>query len=352
MTTKYAFELELEKIAERFYINSATNRVNARKGSSADNEDYFRWVASDLRERLSCQQLVLNSGVCPDSGIFGDFHYKTEDLINWEEVRSGSSVALELLVPGDQKRYIEIKKDGLSLPDKITAKSKIVLTLNDLDYFGEFFGVEYKASTNAIERSIAVASFNSSCPSKTKTIEITSARLIHSLPTSKRDSFGDGFKIVPITLKVKISLYYMIVNDEVANNKSKIRHIFITSGDFFSGDTSEEVAKVLSEEKKPIDFGIKASLNKVGLRYRPFFESRKIQADGYGIYTNWEPKIPAEAKEGAERALLLQEVLHVQQKLIDNDTGQEIPLSPTPDKEPGRLIHLTLRESRIKLRAA
>lgn len=353
MTTKYDFEKELEKIAEKFYFNAASNQVAPRGGNSAANEIYFGWVSADLRQKLNCQQLILRQGKCPDSGIFGDFHYKTVSQINWDDVRNGKIIVLELKVPNDQMRYLEVAKEKIQLPEKINAKTKISIQLNDLDYYGEFFGIEYKASLNKNPNSINVASFNNSCPSKTKNVIITSAKLIHNYPTTKKLLFNNdkSLKIVPIQLKVRYSLYYMIVNDEVITNKSKIKHIFVCSADFFSADTPEDIAEILSKEKKPMDFGIKTTLLKVSLRYRPFFESRVIEANGFGIYTSWAPKLPGEAREEEERKLLLQEVARVEQRLIDNESGQEIPNEELEDGEPGKVIYLCLRENRIRERS-
>ena len=59
MLTKYAFELALERVAEKFYFQGATQYGKVRGGNSSENEAYFRNVASDLRSHLNCQQLLL-----------------------------------------------------------------------------------------------------------------------------------------------------------------------------------------------------------------------------------------------------------------------------------------------------
>lgn len=351
MLTKYNFELELEKTAEEFYFNAASALVAPRGGNSRSNEVYFGWTRSALKKSLQCQHLILKKGKCPDSGIFGDFFYKEKDEINWDAVERGEIVVLEVDVLNAHKQYIEVKKQNLGKLDSLTTKSKITLHLNDLNIYGEFFGIEYKASKNKNRKSISVASFNSTCPSDTKTVPINKVKMIHSLETKTTAVFDKNkkLKISIVNLTVQISMYYFIVNDEVVNDTSVIRHMFISRGGFFSPGTTEADAKKLSKEVKPESINVHASLYRVKLRYRPFFDSRKIDANGFGLYTSWEPKIPGLIKEEKQREALLKEVEKVKQTL-EADKATQSP-APTP-KDEDNVIYLSLREERIRRRSA
>lgn len=349
MLTKFNFELQLEQIAEKFYFNAASAMTSTRGGNSRGNEVYFGNVSTELRKQLDCQQLVLPKGECPDSGIFGDFGYKSKDEVNWELVKKGTIVVVEVNVPNAQKRYIEVETSKLNLPSSIKADSNISLKLNDFDIYGEFFGIEYKASKNTHPNSISVASFNSSCPSGTKTTELVKIGLIHNLHTTMRKKFdGDAdLKVCEIKLSIQFTMYYFIVNDEEQGTRSEIKHIFLCSGSFFAPTTTEEEAAKLSKQIMPSDLGLNLNLYRVKLRYRPFFESRAIKANGYGLYTSWEPKIPGQVKEQAQRESLLKEVECIQQSFTEDQTAQV----SSQVEEKDNVIYLNLREDRIRRRS-
>lgn len=350
MVSKFDFELRLEEIAERFYFNAASAMTSTRGGNSRGNEVYFGNVSSDLRERLQCQQIMLKKGECPDSGIFGDFHYKDEERVSWDAVKAGRLFVLEVSVPNNQKRYLEFNVEKLDVELPITSSSEIVLKLNDLDVYGEFFGIEYKASKNSNANTISVASFNSTCPSNTKTAEITKVKLIHNLQTNMRKKFRDDseLKWCEVKLLVQFSMYYFIVNDEEIGTRSEIRHVFLCSGGFFAPSTTEAEAARLSKQLMPSDLNLNLNLYRVKLRYRPFFESRAIRSNGFGLYTSWEPKIPGQIREERERQALLNEVERIQQSITDDQTGQEIV---PPSDNTDNVIYLTLREDRIRRRS-
>lgn len=270
---------------------------------------------------------------------------------SWQLVEEKKIFAIEVNGVQGQKRYIEVDISKLP-PIKVPLKkdSGIELCLNDLSIYGEFFGVEYKASDNKSPNSISVASFNSTCPSGTKTVDLKKVRIIHNFK-SRSNITKNGIKLKhsDITLSIKFSIYYLIVNDEPVGNISQIRQIFICSGDFFAPGLSEEEAKALSKQLYPDKLGIEYSLYRVGLRYRPFFDSKMIKANGYGLYTSWEPKIPAEEEVERQRELLLKEVERIQQTFTDNEFEEvESSCHETPDN----VIYLTLRDERIKKRAA
>lgn len=356
MITRYNFELELERIAERFFLNAATDSKAVRGGHSKDNEEYFKYVHQQLKYVLNCQRIVLPKGECPDSGLFGDFNYKAEDLINWDLVKNKKIVVIEIQVPNSEKRYIEVDIEKVSLPEKITSKSKIEITLNDTDFYGEVFGIEFKASKHRptkdkTKSSISVASFNSTCPSDTKTTKLGNVNLIHNLETSQRGMFKEdgNLKVAQITLKIKFSMYYFIVNDEQTETNTQIRYILLCRGKFFALSTTEEVAASLSKELKPKDLKLDLNLYRVSLRFRPFFGSKKIVAKGFGLYTSWEPKIPKEVRENLERETLLNEVEKVQQQIFDES---EKPTKEVVESADDNVIYLNLRESRIRSRAA
>lgn len=349
MLTKYNFELELEKISERFYHNAGSQLLATRGGNSRGNEVYFGNVSSDLRKEVKCQLIVLPKGECPDSGIFGNFNYKSHDDVDWERVREKKSVVIEVNAPNSLKMYIEVNLNELNIPDVLTNETEICLKLNDLNGYGEFFGIEYKASKNGNEKSIAVASFNSTCPSDTKTTELNKIVLIHNLDTNYKRYFDKEktLKKHLIKLKIQFSMYYFIVNDEEVGSRSEIRHIFICRGSFFAPTTSEEQAAKYSKQLYPEDLNIPLNLYRVKLRYRPFFESRSIKASGYGLYTSWEPKIPGLEREATQRKLLMDEVEKIQQEYGDEveNVGQR------KENNFENVIYLNLKAGRIKARS-
>lgn len=353
MLNRYHFELRLEEIAEKFYFNAASAMTSTRGGNSRGNEVYFGNVSSELREKLQCQQILLPKGECPDSGIFGDFNYKTREHIDWDLVKKGKLVVIEVSVPNNQKRYLEFKSDILNLPNPITKDSSINLKLNELDLYGEFFGIEFKASKNSNANVISVASFNSTCPSNTKTAELTKITLIHNLPTTMRKTFNNDkqLKKCEVKLKIQFSMYYFIVNDEEHGTRSEIRHIFLCSGGFFAPTTTEEEAARLSKQIMPNDLNLDLNLYRVKLRYRPFFESRTIRANGYGLYTSWEPRIPGQIREEKEREALIKEVEKVQQNFNDDQNDQLKLVSHSPVSEEDNVIYLNLKENTIRRRS-
>lgn len=368
MLSKYNFELALEKVAEDFYCHGAVNFGKLRSGNSEENEVYFKNVAKDLRDKLECQQIILKSGDCPDSGIFGDFNYKHEDEVNWSLVEERKIVAFEILGAHKQTRYIEVRIEEIpsftepvyaKYSEKVKAKhNSINVNLNSCNGYGEFFGVEYKASESKSEKSISVASFNSTCPSATKTRNLR-IRMIHNFKAAGRKLIG-GYKLKScvVNLSIDFSIYYLIVNDSPNGRISEIRQVFVCDGGFFAPDMSQKDAEELSTEIKPESLGISYDLYRVKLRYRPFFDSKTIRANGFGLYTSWVPKIPEEIREEREREELLREVERVKQNFSDvvdeellevADTGAEIEGN---DENPDNVIYLNLRDARIKKRAA
>lgn len=360
MLTKYAFELALERVAEKFYFYGASQYGKKRGGNSADNEAYFRNVATDLRSALGCQQIMIKKGACPDSGVFGDFNYKNDEDIDWKLVEQLKTVVIEVEGVSRQKRFIEISVSEIENPVlPIKKKSGIKIHLNDVNGYGEFFGVEYKASQSNSSKSINVASFNSTCPSATKTVELKNIKLIHNFD-SKYGAItvgGSKLKSCDADLSISFSIYYLIVNDYPAGHISEIKQIFVCDGGFFAPNMSEDAANALSKQLYPEDLKIPYSLYRVGLRYRPFFDSKTIRANGYGLYTSWEPKIPGAEAEAKQREMLLKEVERVQQTFADvvdedeleNTANEEVKGNP---EAPDNVIYLTLREDRIKKRAA
>ena len=367
MPTKYEFELMLEKIAEKFYFNAASALVSIRGGNSRGNEIYFGSVAPELKSGLRCQQLILTKkGACPDSGIFGNFGYKHKDEINWDLVRRKEIIVLEVSVPNNQKCYIEVSSNRVTLPALISegkkkkknedededdeTNQKIKLKLNDLDEYGDFFGVEYKAAVNNSSTSINVASFNSTCPCVTKTTKLK-ARMIHNYPTKMRKNIDDDKELLvcEIFLDVKFFMYYFIVNDIEKGNRSEIKQILLCRGSFFAPTTSEIEATKLSSQLKPKEQNIEVNLYRVSLRYRPFFESRAIQSNGFGIYTSWESRMIGEIAEEAQRAALLEEVKKIQQVLIVDEDDQ---VTTHEVEEEDNVIYLNLKAERILRRAA
>lgn len=368
MLSKYHFELALERIAEKFYFYGATQYGKKRGGNSSENESYFRSVATDLRDILKCQQILIKKGACPDSGIFGDFGYKNDEDVDWKLVEEGKIVALEFDGVARQKRYIEVSASDLGeLPDSITKDSGIELHLNDLNGYGEFFGVEYKASKSNAKNSITVASFNSTCPSGTKTVLLKKINMFHNLKSKSKSTKmqGHDLKICNVNVSISFSIYYLIVNDYPEGQISEIKQIFVCDGSFFAPNMSEVDAKALSKQLDPVKLGIPYTLYRVGLRYRPFFDSKTIRANGYGLYTSWEPRIPRAEEEEKQRELLLKEVERVQQtfdevvykdeseaELEGGETHIEVQKTEKAPDSPDNVIYLTLREDRIKKRAA
>jgi len=355
MITKYSFEFALEKVAERFYSHGATQFGRVRGGNSTENEAYFRNVASDIRSLLNCQQVMLKKGSCPDSGVFGHFEYKNEEEVDWHLVEEKKIVVLEVQGVLRQKRYIEVSAQDIGeVTEPVKKNSGIRINLNEANGYGEFFGVEYKATQSNSETSINVASFNSTCPSSTKTVDLKKVRMIHNFEARGKFSIqGYSLKSCEITMTIGFSIYYLIVNDNPEGRISEIKQIFVCDGGFFAPNMSEEEAKTLSTQLYPKDLGIPCNLYRVGLRFRPFFDSKTIRANGYGLYTSWEPKIPAAEEEARQREQLLEEVMRVQQFFEDVVEKREVD---TSQKEvPGdndNVIYLTLREDRIKKRAA
>ncbi len=349
MLNKYNFELALERIAEKFYFGGASQYGKKRGGNSSDNEAYFRNVAVDLRSMLNCQQILLKKGACPDSGVFGDFDYKNEDDVNWRLVEENKIVVLEVSGVERQKRYIEVRvEEAPKLQVPVKKDPKITMRLNEVNGYGEFFGVEYKASRNKSEKSITVASFNSTCPSSTKTSSVK-VKLIHNLESKNKFKIHNyDLRCCDLTLEINFSIYYMIINDEPEGQISVIKQIFVCDGGFFAPDMSEERAKELSKQLYPEDLKKEYSLYRVGLRYRPFFDSKTIRANGFGLYTSWEPKIPKEEEVERQRQQLLDEVEKIQQSFSDSEEEVE---STDPDM-PDNVIYLNLRDERIKKRAA
>lgn len=351
MVDRYKFELELEKIAEKFYLNAATSGGVSRGGNSKDNEDYFKYVNIQLRESLNCQRLILSKGECPDSGLFGDFKYKIKDKIDWDSVKNKLNIVLEVEAPNSEKRYIEIPVSSISFPKLLNSKSKITLFMNDLLFFEDIFGIEFKASKNKSTKAISVASMNSTCPSDTKIASIN-AKMIHSLDSKMKNNFeakNINFKSMKVELKIRFSMYYFIVNDEKVDSKSHIRYVLLCRGKFFGLSTSEELAQKLSKELKPTDIKLDLNLYRVKLRFRPFFESRKIQSNGYGLYTSWEPRIPSAIAEHEAREQLLNEIEKIQQNVTDK---KEVVVKPKDLKEEDNVIYLNLNERRIRQRSA
>ena len=186
--------------------------------------------------------------------------------------------------------------------------------------------------------------------------------MYHGFNSTARKKPIDGreIKVCKVTLTISFSIYYLIVNDNPEGRISEIKQIFVCDGGFFAPDMTEEEAKKLSKQLYPKDLGIHINLYRVGLRFRPFFESKTIRASGYGLYTSWEPKIPAAELEEQQREQLLEEVMKVQQYFDDviNDLNEseEDPILHKEiganDENPDNVIYLTLREDRIKKRAA
>lgn len=352
MLTKYNFELELEELAEEFYFNPGQAVSQVRGGNSTGNEVYFGGLTKDLLKRLGCQLLELKKGQCPDSGVFGDFRYQKKSQINWQLIRNKSHCAIAVKAAQGQERYILFPSEKLSVTGEITRETKIILSLSDLDEYGEFFGIEYKATNNDNANSISVASFNSTCPCETKTVQISRVKLIHNLPTTLRKNFdGDNkLKVVDVKLNVSFTMYYFIVNDTVVDRRNEIKKIFLCSGGYFAPGVSEEKAEDLSKQKMPSDFGLKNTLYKVGLRYRPFLEARRILCNGYGLYTSWEPKIPKKVKEEQQIQDLLDEVMKIGQEDFNEQSGEYVPVTDTDKSD--NVIYLCLSANRIKDRAA
>lgn len=353
MITKYAFELMLERIAEKFYFNAASAMVSTRGGNSRGNEVYFGFVAPELKSGLRCQQLILTKkGSCPDSGIFGDFGYKHEDEINWDLVRNKKNIVIEVMVPNKQKCYIEISADKINFPTAIKddKKNRLLLSLNDLDNYGDFFGVEYKAAVNPSPDTINVASFNSTCPCITKTTKLK-AYMIHNYPTNMRKNHREDKELLKceIGLNVKFFMYYFIVNDIEKGNRSEIKQILLCRGSFFAPNTSEADADYLSKQVMPKEINKEVNLYRVSLRYRPFFESRSIQSNGFGIYTSWQSRLIGEIEEEAQRQALLNEVEKIQQELVVEEDDQVVPQVV---QEEDNVIYLNLKADRILRRAA
>lgn len=363
MITKYTFELALERVAEKFYFHGATQYGKKRGGNSADNEAYFRNVATDLRSSLECQQIMIKKGACPDSGIFGDYGYKNDEDVSWNLVEQGKIVVLEVEGVSRQPRYIEISVEKIGqVPESIKKDSGIEILLNEVNGYGEFFGVEYKATKSNSKKSITVASFNSTCPSGIKTVLLKKIKMFHNLKSkSKVTKIQDySLKVCEVKVSISFSIYYLVVNDFPSGQISEIKQIFVCDGSFFAPNMSEGEAKGLSKQLDPVKLKIPYSLYRVGLRYRPFFDSKTIRANGYGLYTSWEPKIPGAEAEERQRDLLMKEVERVQQtfdEIIYEDESDDEIVEVVRDEKaapinPDNVIYLTLREERIKKRAA
>ena len=344
MLTKYNFELELEKIAEKFYSYGASDHAADRSGHASDNEDYFRSVVEKIKDGLGCQQIKLKKQECPDSGIFGEFNYKHFDDVDWNSIRAGSMVAFSVTISNSEQRFIELKASEL-LNSPIFMKDRI-LDLNSVGLYGEFFGVEYKAQKNKSSKSIIVASFNSTCPSGTKTSSLKNIKLFHNLDslTKKKDKMIKDCFFEEIQVQISFSMYYMVVNDEKISNKTQITYIFLCHGNFFAPNLEESIANILSKQKTANDMKMEFDLKRVKLRYRPFFEAPTIKAQGFGLYTSWKPKLPEVAREGRERDALLNEILQIQQSF----NSEEID----PLKGMDNVIYLNLTGERIRKRAA
>jgi hypothetical protein len=344
MLTKYNFELELEKIAEKFYSHGTSDHGMDRSGNAKGNEDYFRTVVEKIKDGLKCQQLKLKKQKCPDSGIFGDFNYKHSEDVDWESIKAGKSVAFSVTISSDEQRFIEIRADDL-LSSSLFIKEQ-VLDLNSVGLHGEFFGVEYKAKKNKSTKAIGVASFNSTCPSSTKTTLLKNIKLFHNLEqlSKKKDSTRKDVFFDLIKVQISFSMYYLIVNDEKIGKKTKITYIFLCHGSFFAPNLLEQISVVLSKQKTAKDMKMEFDLERVKLRYRPFFEARSIKAVGYGLYTSWKPKLPELLREGRERDSLLAEVLAIQQSFKSEEKD--------PLKEHDNVIYLNLTGERIRKRAA
>lgn len=364
MLTKYSFELTLERVAEKFYFHGASQYGKKRGGNSSENEAYFRSVATDLRGILGCQQIMIKKGACPDSGIFGDFGYKNDEDVSWDLVEQGKIIALEVDGVSRQKRYIEIPvKEIGEVLNPIKKDSGIKLNLNHANGYGELFGVEYKASKSNSKKSINVASFNSTCPSGTKTIQLKKVKMLHNLNSRCRVTKVQDHKLkaCDVTVSISFSIYYLIVNDYPNGQISEIKQIFVCDGGFFAPSMTEADAKSLSKQLDPKELKIPYSLYRVGLRFRPFFDSKTIRANGYGLYTSWEPKIPGAKEEERQRELLLKEVEKVQQtfdeivyeeELDGENVTEVIKGEQAAPNTPDNIIFLALREDRIKKRAA
>ena len=364
MLDQYSFELALERVAEKFYFHGASQFGRVRGGNSSENENYFRNVATDLRALLNCQQIMLAKGSCPDSGVFGDFMYKNEEEVSWNLVEEKKIIVLEVEGVQRHRRFIEVRVDEIDqIVEPLKTDSGITINLNNVNNYGEFFGVEYKASQSNSETSISVASFNSTCPSRTKTANLKNVLMYHGYNSTSRKKPIDGheIKVCKVTVTISFAIYYLIVNDNPEGRISEIKQIFVCDGGFFAPDMSEEEAKSLSKQLYPKDLGIPINPYRVGLRFRPFFESKTIRANGYGLYTSWEPKIPAaEEEEDKQREQLLEEVMKVQQYFDDvvgdldepNDESSPHEEVEANDSNPDNVIYLTLREDRIKKRAA
>lgn len=361
MLSQYEFELALEKVAEKFYFQGATQYGRVRGGNSADNEAYFRNVATDLRGLLSCQQILLKKGACPDSGIFGDFEYKNEEDVDWEAVKELEKIVLEVDGVNREKRYIEIRSSEVDvISEPVRKDSGIVINLNEVNGYGDFFGVEYKASKNNSKTSISVASFNSTCPSLTKTSTLKKIKMYHNYKSRNRVTIAEHqLNSCEVILNISFKIYYLIVNDDPNGQVSEIKKIFICDGGFFAPEMEEEEAKQLSKQLYPEVLGISYNLYRVGLRYRPFFDSRTIRSNGYGLYTSWEPKILKEEKEEKQREILMREVERVQQSFSDvvdenqlelNSEGEESIAQNNENSD--NIIYLTLRDERIRRRAS
>ena len=361
MINRYNFELILEKIAEQFYFNGAVHYGKVRGGNSKENEAYFAGVSVGLRRELACQQILLKKGSCPDSGVFGNFNYKNEDDVSWDLVEQKKIVVIQIDGAERLKRYIEVRiEDFPQVKEPVKRDSGIEVSLNDLDEYGELFGVEYKASKSKTENSISVASFNSTCPSATKTVAIKKARLIHNFKSKTKDYKIKSYalKDCDFKLNINLSMYYLIVNDYPKKQVSEIKQIFICDGAFFAPEVSQERAEALSVQYKPHEMKIDYELERVGLRYRPFFESKTIRAKGYGLYTSWEPKLLALEKEEQQRQVLMDEVEKVKQDFLEkleDEEGNEVEVNDQVDEKSisdDNVIYLNLRDERIKKRAA
>lgn len=342
MTKKYDFELQLELLGEKYFTGN--NSLNmARGGNSKGNELYFSFVRKEMKERLKCQVILLNKGMCPDSGIFGDFGYESEKHFSWENIENGDSIAVEVMGANEEIQYIEI-------PSKFLKTKKILkdkegpyeIHLNDVTEDDGYFGIEYKAAKSNSPNSISVASFNSTCPSKTKTVELL-CNFYHNLPTDAKVKKDEKVHLCKKMLKLTIRfyMYYFIINDITEKGKSIIKQILIADGSFFAPGMTEEKAEMLSKQKKPEDFGedYKKIFDeaRVKLRYRPFFESKLIKAPiGYGLYLTWPPRLLETVREERERKRLLAEIQYRERAINDKDN----------------VIYLSLDINQIKRRAA
>ena len=104
-------------------------------------------------------------------------------------------------------------------------------------------------------------------------------------------------------------MYYFIVNDSKEGNVSKIKHILLVPGSFFSVGINEEEAKKHSEQLYPAQVNPSFKSNRIKLRYRPFFEANTIKvSDGYGLYTDWKSHLKNEEENEPEISYTIEQL--------------------------------------------